>query len=134
MPSENRSMCRDLFRAFARWCGFMHQEEIKEGFLSHAEVKEGFVPRAEAKKRLERFIPMPLKTKILTSATHGTSILRTWRTEDVKVCKLCPKCTAVFVGEDPADKEYAFCLIWAPGEMEWQVARLYQVPPEKPAK
>jgi hypothetical protein len=47
MPSENRSMCRDLFREFMRWLGFLHQEEIKEGFLSHAEVKEGFLPREE---------------------------------------------------------------------------------------
>ena len=132
----SQSMLRDLLRAFMRRVGFIHRDEIKEGFLSRQEVTKDFQPREEVKAKLDRFIPAPIVVRTLGSTTHGTSIARVWHTEDAQLCKLCPTCSARMLGNSPPGNEFAICMVWAPGKLEWYAVRLYQKPPEpeKPAK
>lgn len=130
MSAEPRSMCRDLFRAFMQWCGFLHQDEVKEGFLSREEVKKDFMPRADVKKRLEGMQPRPISLMVLRTyegtPRERTIITRIWRSEDVKLCKLCKTCEARYV--DEPDRRYAECMFGFPGHIDGRQLPLYADP------
>jgi hypothetical protein len=148
MPSEPRSMCKDLFRAFARWCGFLAADEVQAGYVPRDVVEQDFMPRAEAKAAFvprdtvardfvprtrvkERYQPLPLQWWV-ARFSNGSSVTRVWASEDVPLCDLCKDhpCAAKAFGDTG---ETSICVIRTDKILEDTEVRLFaRKAPEKP--
>lgn len=84
-----------LVRSIAEFAGYQHRDEIRE-----------------------RYQPWPLTAMILHDR-GTTTIMRTWRKEDVSACRLCRcGCAAGPAGGKSDVGGLAVCMISVPGHIE----------------